>query len=126
MLRKQLRRNSIRTRIRRTIKGTAQRPRLSVFRSNKQIYAQLIDDVAGVTLVAASSSAKEVTVKGNKVDIAKEVGKMIAGKAQQSGINAVVFDRGGYLYHGRIKALAEGAREAGLQFYQCSSDPTQQ
>ena len=116
MLRNQLRRNSIRTRIRRTIKGTAQRPRLSVFRSNKQIYAQLIDDVAGVTIVAASSSAKEFTVKGNKVDIAKEVGKMIAGKAQQSGINAVVFDRGGYLYHGRIKALAEGAREAGLQF----------
>ncbi len=116
MLRKQLRRNSIRTRIRRTIKGTAQRPRLSVFRSNKQIYAQLIDDIAGVTLVAASSSAKEFSLKGKKVDVAKEVGKVIAGKAQLSGINTVVFDRGGYLYHGRIKALAEGAREAGLQF----------
>ena len=116
MLRKQLRRNSIRTRIRRTIKGTAQRPRLSVFRSNKQIYAQLIDDVAGVTLVAASSSAKEFTVKGNKVDIAKEVGKMIAGKAQQSGINAVVFDRNGRMYAGRLKALADAARKEGLEF----------
>ncbi len=116
MLRKQLRRNSIRTRIRRTIKGTSERPRLSVFRSNKQIYAQLIDDKSGVTLAAASSSAKEFTVTGNKVDIAKEVGKIIAGKAQQNGITSVVFDRGGYLYHGRIKALAEGAREGGLQF----------
>ncbi len=116
MLRKQLRRNSIRTRIRRTIKGTAERPRLSVFRSNKQIYAQLIDDVAGITLVAASSSAKEFSTEGKKVDIAKEVGKIIAGKAQQSGITSVVFDRGGYLYHGRIKALAEGAREGGLKF----------
>jgi large subunit ribosomal protein L18 len=116
MLRKQLRRNSIRTRIRRTIKGTPERPRLSVFRSNKQIYAQLIDDKNGVTIAASSSSEKEFSIKGNKVDLAKEVGKMIAGKAQQSGITSVVFDRGGYLYHGRIKALAEGAREAGLQF----------
>lgn len=116
MLRKQFRRNSIRTRIRRTIKGTAQRPRLSVFRSNKQIYAQLIDDVTGVTLAAASSSAKEFSTTGNKVELAKAVGKMIAGKAQENGINSVVFDRGGYLYHGRVKALAEGAREGGLQF----------
>ncbi len=117
MLRKQLRRNSIRTRIRRTVKGTAERPRLSVFRSNKQIYAQLIDDVQGVTLAAVSSAAKEMTAtKGPKVDLAREVGKKIAEKAVQSGIKTCVFDRGGYLYHGRVKALAEGAREAGLQF----------
>lgn len=117
MLRKQLRRNSIRTRIRRTVKGTAERPRLSVFRSNKQIYAQLIDDITGVTIVAASSAAKEFeAMKANKVDIAKEVGKAIGAKAAQSGISSVVFDRGGYLYHGRVKALAEGAREAGLVF----------
>jgi large subunit ribosomal protein L18 len=117
MLRKQLRRNSIRTRIRRTIKGTAARPRLSVYRSNKQIYAQLIDDVAGVTLVAASSSAKDFQAPAaKKAEIAKEVGKAIATKAIQSGIKSVVFDRGGYLFHGRVKALAEGAREAGLEF----------
>jgi large subunit ribosomal protein L18 len=117
MLRKQLRRASIRTRVRRTIKGTSERPRLSVFRSNKQIYAQLIDDNTGVTLVAASSATKEFeAMKSKKVDIAKEVGKSIASKAVQSGIQVVVFDRGGYLYHGRVKALAEGAREAGLKF----------
>jgi large subunit ribosomal protein L18 len=116
MLRKQLRRNSIRTRIRRTIKGTAERPRLSVYRSNKDIYVQIIDDLNGVTLAAASSSAKDFAGKGNKVEIAKEVGKAIAAKATQTGINTVVFDRGGYLYHGRVKALAEGAREAGLKF----------
>ena len=117
MLRKQLRRNSIRTRIRRTVKGTAERPRLSVFRSNKQISAQLIDDIAGVTLVAASSASKDMQgVKANKVDLAKEVGKALATKAQSSGIKSVVFDRGGYLYHGRVKALAEGARAAGLEF----------
>lgn len=117
MLRKQLRRNSIRARVRKTVKGTAERPRLSIFRSNKQIYAQLIDDVTGVTLAAASSAVKEMEgVKANKVDLAKEVGKAIAAKAQQNGIKAVVFDRGGYLYHGRVKALAEGAREGGLQF----------
>ena len=117
MLRKQLRRNSIRTRIRRTIKGTAERPRLSVYRSNKQIYAQIIDDLNGVTLAAASSASKEFeAMKAKKVDIAKEVGKAIATKASQSGISSVVFDRGGYLYHGRVKALADGAREAGLKF----------
>jgi large subunit ribosomal protein L18 len=117
MLRKQLRRNSIRERIRKTIKGTSERPRLSVYRSNKQIYAQLIDDLAGVTLASVSSASKDLSeAKGGKVDISREVGKAIAVKAQQSGIKAVVFDRGGYLYHGRIKALAEGAREAGLQF----------
>ncbi len=116
MLRKQLRRDSIRTRIRKIVKGTAERPRLSVFRSNKQIYAQLIDDVNGITLIAASSSAKEFDVTGNKVAIANAVGKTLAEKAKSSGISSIVFDRGGYLYHGRIKALAEGAREGGLQF----------
>ena len=117
MLRKQLRRNSIRTRIRKTIKGTAERPRLSVFRSNKQIYAQLIDDLNGVTIASSSSASKDFeAMKSKKVDIAKEVGKSIATKANQSGISSVIFDRGGYLYHGRVKALAEGAREAGLKF----------
>lgn len=117
MLKKQQRRSNIRYRIRKTVKGTAERPRLSVFRSNKQIYAQLIDDVQGVTLAAVSSAAKEITAtKGPKVDLAREVGKKIAEKAVQSGIKTCVFDRGGYLYHGRVKALAEGAREAGLQF----------
>ena len=117
MLRKQLRRKSIRTRIRKIIKGTAERPRLSVFRSNKQIYAQIIDDINGVTIVAASSASKDFEgMKAKKVDIAKEVGKTIASKANQNGISSVLFDRGGYLYHGRVKALAEGAREAGLKF----------
>ena len=117
MLRKQLRRKSIRTRIRKVIKGTAERPRLSVFRSNKQIYAQLIDDLNGVTIAASSSATKEFeAMKAKKVDIAKEVGKSIATKASQSGISSVIFDRGGYLYHGRVKALAEGARDAGLKF----------
>ena len=117
MLKKDFRRKSIQVRIRRTIKGTPERPRLSVFRSNKQIYAQLIDDISGVTLAASSSAVKEFAdMKNKKVDIAKEVGKAIAAKASQSGIQSVVFDRGGYLYHGRVKALAEGAREGGLKF----------
>ena len=117
MLRKQLRRKSIRTRIRKVIKGTAERPRLSVFRSNKQIYAQLIDDLNGVTIAASSSATKEFeAMKAKKVDIAKEVGKSIATKASQSGISSVIFDRGGYLYHGRVKSLAESARNAGLKF----------
>jgi large subunit ribosomal protein L18 len=117
MLKKQQRRSNIRYRIRKTVKGTAERPRLSVFRSNKQIYAQLIDDVQGVTLASVSSAAKEMSAnKGPKVDLAREVGKKLAEKAVQSGIKAVVFDRGGYLYHGRVKALADGAREGGLQF----------
>jgi large subunit ribosomal protein L18 len=117
MLKKQLRRNGIRSRIRRVIKGTAERPRLAVHRSNKQIYVQLIDDVKGVTLASASSAAKDANIaKGKKVDMAKEVGKAIAAKAVESGIKSVVFDRGGYLYHGRVKALAEGAREGGLTF----------
>jgi large subunit ribosomal protein L18 len=109
------RRQRIRYRIRKTISGTATNPRLSVFRSNKEIYAQLIDDVNGVTLLAASSREKEVG-KGTNVEVATAVGKLVAEKALKAGIEVVTFDRGGYLYHGRIKSLAEGARAAGLKF----------
>jgi len=109
------RRQRIRFRIRKTISGTATNPRLSVFRSNKEIYAQLIDDVNGVTLLAASSREKEIG-KGTNVEVATAVGKLVAEKALKAGIEAVTFDRGGYLYHGRIKSLAEGARAAGLKF----------
>ncbi|OCB76597.1 50S ribosomal protein L18 [Flavobacterium crassostreae] len=109
------RRQRIRFRIRKTISGTAANPRLSVFRSNKEIYAQLIDDVNGVTLLAASSREKEIE-KGTNVALATAVGKLIAEKALKAGIEVVTFDRGGYLYHGRIKSLAEGARAAGLKF----------
>jgi large subunit ribosomal protein L18 len=109
------RRQRIRFRIRKTISGTATNPRLSVFRSNKEIYAQLIDDVNGVTLLAASSREKEIG-KGTNVEIASAVGKLVAEKALKAGIETVTFDRGGYLYHGRIKSLAEGARAAGLKF----------
>mgnify|MGYP003412115634 FL=1 len=110
------RRQRIRYRIRKSISGTAVKPRLSVFRSNKEIYAQLIDDVTGVTLMAASSREKEVSTEGTNVDVANAVGKLIAEKALKAGIENVTFDRSGYLYHGRIKSLAEGAREAGLKF----------
>lgn len=110
------RRQRIRYRIRKSISGTAVKPRLSVFRSNKEIYAQLIDDVTGVTLMAASSREKEVSTEGTNVDVANVVGKLIAEKALKAGIENVTFDRSGYLYHGRIKSLAEGAREAGLKF----------
>jgi large subunit ribosomal protein L18 len=109
---KESRRNKIRTRIRASISGTATKPRLAVFRSNKDIYVQLIDDLSSNTLVAASS--KELT--GSKIEQANSVGKLIAEKATSTGITEVVFDRGGYLYHGRVKALAEGARESGLKF----------
>ncbi|MBF7090685.1 50S ribosomal protein L18 [Flavobacterium sp. ALJ2] len=109
------RRQRIKFRIRKTISGYAAKPRLSVFRSNKEIYAQLIDDVNGVTLLAASSREKEIG-KGTNVEIANAVGKLVAEKALKAGIDAVTFDRGGYLYHGRIKSLAEGARAAGLKF----------
>jgi large subunit ribosomal protein L18 len=109
------RRQRIRFRIRKTISGTAANPRLSVFRSNKEIYAQLIDDVNGVTLLAASSREKEIG-KGTNVEVATAVGKLVAEKALKAGIEVVTFDRGGYLYHGRIKSLAEGARAAGLKF----------
>ncbi|MFY0544883.1 50S ribosomal protein L18 [Brevibacillus sp. H7] len=104
-------------RIRKRLFGTAVRPRLNVFRSSKHIYAQLIDDTTGHTLAAASSLDKELGLKnGANVEAAAAVGSLIAKKAQEKGLTEVVFDRGGYLYHGRIKALAEAAREAGLQF----------
>ena len=109
------RRQRIRFRIRKSISGTAANPRLSVFRSNKEIYAQIIDDVNGVTLLAASSREKEIG-KGTNVEIAAAVGKLLAEKALKAGIDTITFDRGGYLYHGRIKSLAEGARAAGLKF----------
>jgi large subunit ribosomal protein L18 len=114
---KEFRRNRIKQRIRKVVHGEANSPRLSVFRSNKGIYVQLIDDVSGKTLVAASSVDKGIAeVKGNKIDQAKLVGKSIAEKATKAGITAVKFDRNGYLYHGRVKSLADGAREAGLKF----------
>lgn len=103
-------------RVRSKISGTAERPRLNVFRSNANIYAQIIDDVNGVTLVAASSLDKEVAGNGGNKEAAKNVGKLIAERAAQKGITDVVFDRGGYIYHGRVKELAEGAREGGLKF----------
>lgn len=116
-LNKTQRKYRIRRRIRKVSVGTAERPRLSVFRSNKEIYAQLIDDTNGKTLAAASSRDKELAkAKGNKSEVAALVGKAIAEKSQKVGIEKVAFDRGGNLYHGRVKALAEGAREAGLKF----------
>ena len=102
-------------RVRGKISGTAERPRLSVFRSEKNIYAQIIDDVAGNTLVAASSVEKDFGPGSNK-EAARKVGKLVAERAVAKGIEEVVFDRGGYIYHGRVKALAEGAREGGLKF----------
>ena len=115
-LTKSERRQRIQYRVRKVVSGTAARPRLSVFRSNKEIYAQLIDDVNGVTLLAASSKDKGVDIKGTNVEIASAVGKLVAEKALKAGFETVTFDRGGYLYHGRIKSLAEGARAAGLKF----------
>jgi large subunit ribosomal protein L18 len=106
-------------RVRKKISGTTARPRLSVFRSSKHIYAQLIDDVSGVTLASASTVDKELTGKvgnGGNVEAARQVGELIAQRAKAKGYEIVVFDRGGYLYHGRIQALADAAREAGLQF----------
>lgn len=111
------RKERIRRRIRKISSGTADKPRLSVYRSNKEIYAQVIDDVSGHTLAAASSRDKDLSkAEGSKSEIAIEVGKAIAERAQKAGIKTVAFDRGGNLYHGRIKSLAEGAREAGLKF----------
>lgn len=107
-------------RVRKKVKGTSERPRLSVFRSNKHIYAQVIDDTAGKTLAAVSTKSKafaEAAAKdGKKVGASKTVGKLLARIALEKGVTKVVFDRGGYIYHGRITALAEGAREGGLQF----------
>ena len=103
-------------RIRGKISGTAERPRLSIFRSNKNIYAQLIDDVEGVTLASASSNDKAISAEGSKMEQAAEVGKALAEAAAKKNIKSVVFDRGGFVYQGKIKALAEAAREAGLDF----------
>ena len=114
MLTKIQRRTKIKARIRGKISGTAQRPRMTVFRSNKQIYVQLIDDLEGKTLAAASSKGLEAG--GTKCEIAAQVGKAIAEKAQAAGISEVVFDRNGYLFHGRVKSLADAAREGGLKF----------
>lgn len=108
------RRQKIKWRIRKKVNGTAEKPRLTVFRSNTGIYAQLIDDVAGKTLAAASS--KELGLNSLNKENSKQVGAAVAKKAQDSGISSAVFDRNGYLYHGNVKALAEGAREAGLNF----------
>lgn len=112
------RRNRIKMRIRKQISGTNEKPRMSVFRSNKGIYVQLIDDLAGQTLLSVSSKMKEVAdQKGvNKTEQAKLVGKLVAAKAIEKGIQTVVFDRNGYLYHGRVKSLADAAREGGLKF----------
>lgn len=114
---KSIRRQKIRYNIRKKIAGSTEKPRLSVFRSNSGIYVQLIDDVKGVTIASASSQDKGVMAqKGKKIDQSKLVGQAIARKATELGVKEVVFDRGGYLYHGRVKALAEGAREGGLKF----------
>lgn len=103
-------------RVRKSVHGTLDRPRLAVFRSNKYIYAQLIDDDSGRTITSASSGEADVNVRTLTVDAAAQVGKLIGARARDNGITKVVFDRGGYKYHGRIQALADGAREAGLEF----------
>ena len=109
-------RNRIHKRIRRKLSGSAVRPRLAVFRSVAHIYAQVIDDVAGATVVSASSVDKGGKTNGGNVAAAKAIGKLVAERAKEKGIKSVVFDRGGYQYHGRVKALADAAREAGLEF----------
>jgi large subunit ribosomal protein L18 len=111
-------RQRIHIRIRKKLKGTAERPRLTVFRSVAHIYAQVIDDVKGVTIVSANTNEKagDGSVAGGNVAAAKEIGKRVAERAKELGIGKVVFDRGGYIYHGRVKALADAAREAGLEF----------
>ncbi|BBH24013.1 50S ribosomal protein L18 [Paenibacillus baekrokdamisoli] len=106
-------------RVRKKINGTTQRPRLSVFRSSKHIYAQLIDDVLGVTVASASTLDKEIAeqvTNGGNIEAARKIGELIANRAKAKGVEQIVFDRGGYLYHGRIQALADAAREAGLEF----------
>ena len=110
------RRDRIKKGIRKRVSGSSERPRLSVFRSNKGIYAQIIDDVTGKTVASASSLSKDFASNGNKSDQSGAVGKLVAQKAIAAGITSVVFDRNGYLYHGRVKSLAEGAREGGLIF----------
>lgn len=106
-------------RVRKKVRGTTERPRLNVYRSNRHIYAQLVDDITSTTLVAASTATKELAdaqPAANKIDVAKKVGQFIGKLAKSKGIEKVVFDRNGYIYHGRVKALADGAREAGLDF----------
>ena len=103
-------------RVRKNISGTAERPRLNVFRSLNHIYAQVIDDVNGVTLAAAASNEKDFDLSGSNCEGARKVGQLIAARAAEKGVTEVVFDRGGYVYHGRVKELAEGAREGGLKF----------
>ncbi len=103
-------------RVRSKIKGTSERPRLNVFRSTNNIYAQLIDDIKGITLVSASTLDKDLNGYGGNKEAARKVGKLVAERATQKGISEVVFDRGGYIFHGRVKELAEGAREGGLKF----------
>ncbi|AUC20728.1 MULTISPECIES: 50S ribosomal protein L18 [Polaribacter] len=109
------RRARIKRRIRKIVSGTATKPRLSVYRSNKEIYAQLVDDVNGVTLASVSSRNKEINAS-TKIEAATAVGKLIAEKATKAGVETIAFDRNGYLYHGRVKVLADAAREAGLKF----------
>jgi large subunit ribosomal protein L18 len=113
---KEVRRLKIKMRIRKRVNGTSEKPRLTVFRSNREIYAQVVDDVKGSTLVSASSKEKTFEKQGTKSDVAVSVGKLIAERAKAAGIETVVFDRNGYLYHGRVKSLADSARENGLKF----------
>ncbi len=114
--RKRIREN-VHSRIRRTLRGAADRPRLAIYRSLKHVYAQVIDDIAGRVLASASTQDKDLGLKyGGNVESAKAVGKLVAERAKKAGIESVVFDRGGHRYHGRVKALAEAAREAGLKF----------
>lgn len=113
---KEARKKKIQTRIRGKVSGTAERPRLAVYRSNKELYVQLINDDNGTTVAAASTRDKDFTRTGNKVEQSKAVGQAIARKAAEKGLSEIVFDRGGFLYHGRIKAVADGAREGGLKF----------
>lgn len=116
-LTKNQKRLRIKSRIRKVVSGTEARPRLAVFRSNKEIYAQVVDDVTGKTISAASSRDKDISsAKGTKTEIATLVGKSVAEKALKAGVDTISFDRGGYQYHGRVKSLAEGAREGGLKF----------
>ena len=116
-LTKNQKRLRIKSRIRKVVSGTEARPRLAVYRSNKEIYAQIVDDETGNTIIAASSRDKDISsAKGTKSEIATLVGKSIAEKALKAGVETIAFDRGGYQYHGRVKSLAEGAREGGLKF----------
>jgi len=120
-------RQGVHSRIRKKVRGTGERPRLAVFRSLNHIYAQVIDDQTGKTLATASTTEKDLGTKtGGNIEAAKIVGKTIAERAQQAGVSSVVFDRGGYVYHGRVKALLDATREAGLNKYESAADETKQ